>query len=186
MTIIKYWVDVASAIAFYVIHAGVVILLFHCGRNFVHRLEMRKTVIYTSVCLALVIGESASDFYVGHLMEEVGSLLKPRVHEQLPRDWANDKAPEDREKSSRLLASMAYTDSGKILEHVDRNGDWRPYCPTSEDAELIRERVAVKTQNELQVEGQYGSSLNTLAFGFTAILLGVGYGWDQKNPRRRR
>jgi len=186
MTIIKYWADVASAVVFYAAHVGVVVLLFHCGRNFVHRLELRKTVIYTLVGFALVIGESASDFYVGKLTADVGSLLKPRVHEQLPRNWASEKAPEEREKSSKLLASMAYTDSGRILDHVDRSGDWHPYCPTSEDAELIRERVAVKTQNELTVEGLYRSSLNTLALGFTSILLGAGYGWDQKNQKRRK
>lgn len=127
----------------------------------------------------MCIGLGAMNYWVSTTMEHLSALSNqlPRVTKQLPDDWGTGNPPEEREKSSRIIASMAYVDSGRIFKYVDRAGTWREYSPTSEDALRIRERTESIVRTSMQAAESLNSAVRTWAAGFVALVLGLVVGY---------
>ncbi len=104
-----------------------------------------------------------------------GSLLPTTAlvfDKQLPPNWGSDSPPEQREKSSRTIASLAFRESGRLIKYVDRDGIWREYCPTSEDASLIAEKAKVQAGLKSVSEHSFDSAIRMWTAAGTALVLG--------------
>jgi len=120
------------------------------------------------------------NYWVSTTMEHLSALSNqlPRVAKQLPDDWGAGNPPEEREKSSRIIASMAYVDSGRLFKYVDRSGVWREYSPTSEDASRIRERTESIVRSSMQAADSLDSAIRTWVAGLVALILGLTIGYS--------
>jgi hypothetical protein len=107
----------------------------------------------------------------------------PVIAKQLPPEWGINSPPEDREKHSRALASIAFTESGRILKYVDRNGTWMDYCPTAEDGALTAERARVLAQARAVSENSRDSAMRTGAAGCVALVVGFLVGLDSRRKK---
>ena len=158
------WKDAIVVFSIILVHEGTRILALGGQRR-----QGLKSLI-SGVILLLVMIVLA--FWVSHMMGQVSDSVPTGPKTLLPVDWAADSPPEKREYASRVFASMAYVDSGKLTSYFDAASGWKPYCPTEQDVALHDQSVTVKNQLR-QVESDAKSSIYSwLTFGLISALAG--------------
>jgi len=107
--------------------------------------------------------------------------LKSQI-QNLPDNWGSTLPPEKREKSSRILASIAFTGTGKLVQYFDHNGVRKPYCPTEQDIGLRDKAVEAK----VQLETIYGDGRRAALWWFGLGILSVLGGWIKGREEKKK
>jgi len=172
MAWIEWWADAANVIWWQVVVVGSLIWLYQGARSLVMRTETRRATLKILVAGVFCAALGSMNLWVA---KTLGTLIPQKaggIDGPLREDWGAEAPPEEREKSSRIAASMAFVASGVLIKYVDRAGTWRDYCPTVEDRHRIADEARVRAQVSAQSEEAYSSAVRTWAAGITALLLG--------------
>jgi hypothetical protein len=134
-----------------------------------HRKAVAIVLWNASVCI--VFGAA---FLFFHLSSARTLALLTQDHfAQLPATWGADLQPEAREKASVSYAQTAFLGAGKLLNYVDRSGEWKRFVPTQEQ---MREREsAVRTQ--VRLEEVTHELLQTAVSWWLSGALAALFGW---------
>ena len=176
---LQWWNAVSDLVIWTVIWVACLVWLYQGGHALAMRSCARPVALRAIAGGFVCIGLGAMNYWVSTTMEHLSALSNqlPRVTKQLPDDWGAGDPPEEREKSSRIIASMAYVDSGRLFKYVDRAGVWKEYSPTSEDASRIRERTESIVRTSMQAADSLDSAIRTWVAGFVAFVLGLTIGY---------
>jgi hypothetical protein len=178
---LKWWSSAAEFVTWQAIMVGTIIWLYQGAYDLATRTNLRKATLRVLAAGAVCIGLGVMSFWVA---KKTGSLLPTSVtifDKQPPASWGEGSPPEEREKSSRIMASLAFRESGRIFKYVGRDGVWREYCPTPEDATLIAEKAKVYANLATVSEQSFDSAIRMWATGGTALLLGFGVAMIKKS-----
>jgi len=174
---LDWWNAAGDLLVWTAIWVLCLVWLYHGGHALATRSFNRMDTVRTLAGGAFCIAIGAMNYWVHINMERLAALDQmPRVTKQLPHDWGANNPPADREKSSRIVASMAYVNSGQLFKYVDGKGTWKDYCPTSEDASRIRNNAeAIVRTSELSNQS-FTNAVRTWAAGVVAFVLGFAFG----------
>jgi hypothetical protein len=183
------WAQIESATWLAVQIVGIV-WLYQCGKDLALGIDVRRTVFKVLALGAAWGVHGSAAFWVGTTSDELLQSIRPVVGQQVASDWGAGTPPEEREENTRIIASMAYVDSGRLLKYVDRTGVWRDYCPTSEDATQLMERTKALTELKSVADRGYESAYQIWIRAFVALITGFLVAktkqYDRARPGRPR
>lgn len=174
MDAIHAWVSVSGFIGWYAAMIGCLLWLFHGGKALATRNRSRRVVaeVLFAGAFFLVMGTLA--YKMTDLMEGTRSQLSAPLSApvQLDESWGGELPQNDRDRYSRMLASVAFIHHGVIVKYFDQERGWKEYCPTPDDRLQIQERAQLDARlqesaenGRRQAEGFWISGLMAFFFG---------------------
>lgn len=112
MAWIKWWADSANAILWQVLVIGSLILLYQGARSLVMRTEVKRASLKMLAVGIFCAVLGLANVWLGKTLETLIPEKMGRVVGPLPEDWGAEAPPEEREKNSRAMASLAFVASG--------------------------------------------------------------------------
>lgn len=149
-----------------------IVWLYQGGKDLALRIDVRRTAFKVLALGAAWGVYGATAVWVGTTSEDLLHRIRPGFDHPLAADWGAGTPPEEREKTSRIIASMAYVESGRVFKYVDQTGVWRDYCPTPEDAKQLMERTKVLTELKSVAARGYESGYRIWGQAIIALVTG--------------
>ena len=119
------------------------------------------------------IGFAGLSFFVASTMGPLKRHLEPtHVSGNISNDWGNKLSPPDREKNSRILASVDYRGGALDAKFIDASGTIHAYCPTPEDIVQRDNWKSIQQRAYQSVDDALDSGVRRLVTAILAALIG--------------
>jgi len=165
--------DTSNTVFWHIANVFALIAIFDGSRRMFQKSYSRSSIIFVVFGFSYCMGISGLSFYLANTFESLSETSN--TIENLPEDWGKDLAPEDREKKTKIIASVNFKQTGALGKYVDVAGEWQSYCPSENDVlkrtELIDSDCQIRnmsTQNRNAAWYWIVSSLIAVCLGFIA------------------
>ena len=156
--------------------AGVVLLIYNGALDLARKQQRRRALLHISYGLLICVVFAGKSLWVSHVMEnflDQDAKSKLNTLAEFPQNWGADLTPADREKKSRVVASMVFHQTGRFRRYVTKDGIWQVYSPTPEDIAIRDIAVENRTKMEALAEDGYETGLRWLGLAVAAAVLGL-------------
>ena len=118
----------------YVVEAAALCSLFYGALLLAERRSGKLTVFILAFGLLVGGGHIFKDIWTVSFMSKQTAVLhfEQSPMREVPAGWGKDMSPEQRARSI-ILARLAFTDHGKLIEYVEESGNRVRFAPTEED-----------------------------------------------------
>ncbi len=139
------------------------------SKNGISRKAINLILFGSLICF----GWSAIHFFIAYTMEDLSSIpYKQELFNELPDDWAKDIEPERREKNSRALAAVNFSENGKLGNYFDNYGKRVAFCPTEDDIALRDLKINTECIVNNVVVRSYENTWQWIIYALIAACLG--------------
>lgn len=164
--------------------AGAVLLIYNGTVGLARKEQRRRALLHIGYGALICLAFAGKSIWVSHMMEDLldqEGKSKANTLAEFPENWGADSNPNDREKNSRVVASIVFRESGRLRRYVTRDGVWQVYSPTSED--ITQRELAVETRVKMNalVEDGYETGLRWFGLAVAAAFLGLCANWKRRS-----